>query len=898
MTDRKPALKSRKPKSIFKQNISVDLKALGIALAKGAAHALSGKFDDLIDDGADTLSAIGIEKDTPEVLLYVLLERSLTAAIVSLLTDSRDHFPVEVDTSALQSIVEASVENESVSVEFFSNPQGLSVVKKISTALNDWLIQNQVTSAVARSISDRYSGFFPFALHAEWQRHHAQYDVVFQNLATPFSQAANIESAWDVYSSKLHQRLSEGIFDEPFGLEQIYIPLNAFYERRLENSVVRVVVKLEEELHKWLLGRSKDDAVRVISGGPGSGKSSFARIFAANVAVKLKQKVLFIPLHLIDPSRDFVDEVGRFVKDEGILLHNPMSNDSDNGLLLIVLDGLDELASQGKAAAATARNFVRAVQQTVDRRNLSGLKLRVLFSGREVVLQESESEFRREGQILTILPYFLKNSGEYHDSTNLLSIDLRDAWWKNYGELIGESFSGLPRELKRSDLDEITAQPLLNYLLALSFKRKKLDFSVGVNLNQIYEDLTEAVYERGYEGRRHASVRDLKIEDFFLILEQIGLAAWQGDGRSTTVAEIESHCIEGGLANQLEVFQDGAKQGITQLLAAFFFRQNGERAKGDRTFVFTHKSFGEYLAARRIVHAMQDVAEEMHRRAIVGRGKGWSEADALERWVKWCGPTAMSRFIHQFLLDELKLMSIADVRNMHVYFVRIFNYILRDGMPLERMQWRSFREAKFYSRNAEESVFVAMNACARVLQEISLIEHSTTTSFAEWFKAIQGQRSGSASVLAASCLSWLNLDDATLHFVDFYGADLSNSTLRNIFGRGLVFEDANLESCNLERAHLLRGRFHGASLINANLAQAELERADFSEADLGNAILDRSTLWGINLDGASLRGASLKNVNISDDSLSQVDVSSMKNFTPTKNKRRLKIGRNNKLGHE
>jgi len=58
----------------------------------------------------------------------------------------------------------------------------------------------------------------------------------------------------------------------------------------------------------------------------------------------------------------------------------------------------------------------------------------------------------------------------------------------------------LPKELIHPDLDEITAQPLLNYLVALSFTRGKLDFSSDINLNSIYSDLVAAVHERGYES--------------------------------------------------------------------------------------------------------------------------------------------------------------------------------------------------------------------------------------------------------------------------------------------------------------------------------------------------------------------------------------------------------------
>lgn len=148
----------------------------------------------------------------------------------------------------------------------------------------------------------------------------------------------------------------------------------------------------------------------------------------------------------------------------------------------------------------------------------------------------------------------------------------------------------------------INTQPLLNYLLALSFTRKKIDFTKGINLNLIYEDLVAAVHQRGYETHPHPTIRHMSLNDFGRVLEEIGLASWHGDGRTTTVSEIKEHCIASGLESMLDKFQEGVEEGVTRLLAAFF-RKFGQRSSGDSTFVFTHKSFGEYLTSRRIVRA-------------------------------------------------------------------------------------------------------------------------------------------------------------------------------------------------------------------------------------------------------------------------------------------------------
>ena len=88
-----------------------------------------------------------------------------------------------------------------------------------------------------------------------------------------------------------------------------------------------------------------------------------------------------------------------------------------------------------------------------------------------------------------------------------------------------------------------------------------------------------------------------------------------------------------GVGGMLDAFQEGAKAGVTRLLAAFFFRQYGQRISGDPTFVFTHKSFGEYLAARRVVRAMERVSRELERRAS-SPDEGWDERDALTHWAQ------------------------------------------------------------------------------------------------------------------------------------------------------------------------------------------------------------------------------------------------------------------------
>ena len=899
MAKASPKLTAKKPVSLLQKPLKADLKQLFKALAKGIGHTTVGKWEELGTDTAEALSALGLTTE-PGELAFLLIRRSLTMALFELIGESASQHLVEPnkepDALLEQCDLAMSTSEIPIDLRFFDRPGDLPLIKNLQPLLSQWLQDHGLEGRSAQAVAERLPVYFVYALTNEWRRNAKAYGPLLEARETPFGKAGEREWGWAAYAALLQRRIEESIFDEPFSLKQIYVPLHAYYvqEDSRKDSVAevslgerrrhRIVVSLDQELEEWLRKPDGQDAIRVVSGGPGSGKSSFARIFAARIAEEGRIKVLFVPLHLIDPANDLVEEVECFVRDEGVLIQNPLDPESPEPKLLIIFDGLDELASQGRAAAETARAFVREVERTVERRNRPQLRLRVLISGRELVVQENESEFRRPSQILTLLPYYFAGSNdtrdpiargedEYEDPKGLLRKDLRQAWWKNYGRLTAKAFQTLPPELGRPDLDEITAQPLLNYLVALSYSRGKLDFTQDIQLNAIYADLVAAVHERGYEKRRaYVAIRKMSLEDFSRVLEEIGLAAWHGDGRTTTVREIEEHCRTSGVGKLLNDFREGAEAGVTRLLAAFFFRQHGRRESGDPTFVFTHKSFGEYLTARRVVRATERVIRELERRDA-SPDEGWDERDALKHWTQICGPTAISRYLHAFLLNELRLRDPEEVDRWQRRLTALFSYLLRSGTPMEQLQIASFREMLFQSRNAEEALLVILNGCARVTHKVSEIEHPDPRAFGAWFKRIQGQRSGPESVLAAECLSFLNLSAVQLDIADLYGANLAWSNLRdteaylsclvqaNLEGanvKGAVLGGANLRRANLERANLEGANLQGANLERANLERAHLRGANLERADLEGANPERADLGRSNLERADLEGANLR----------------------------------------
>ncbi|MFW5664614.1 MAG: pentapeptide repeat-containing protein [Coleofasciculus sp.] len=865
----------RKPTPLVHKPMELNLKEFSKAVGKGGIDFFFGKWDSLAGDGVEALSALNLAENANEKGWWLVF-RSLLQAIKNLVDEKTELEPKTFNLKPLNKGIKQALATSRLILnqKFFNHPEKDPIIQAVKPAFRDWLKQCNLSEADAIAISDRLPIYFAAALHDEWRRHAKDYAGLKEQLDTPFTQANQRIQAWFKYGTWLQKQVEEPMFLEAFSLKRVYVPLRAYYKRKVEgqnpeeldprltnrDQFERVVIELDKELKNWLNQAKKDDAIRLISGSPGSGKSSFAKMFAANLAETDKIRVLFIPLHHFNPADDLIDAVGKFVQMDGILPHNPLAADCRESRLLIIFDGLDELAMQGKIAEKIAQEFVREVQRTVDRLNQQELCLQVLIAGRELAVQANQTDFRKEGQILHVLPYFIPEDKrkKYVDENQLLEQDQRQNWWQNYGAVSGYGYTGLPNELDQGNLTEITAQPLLNYLVALSLRRGELTFDQDTNLNAIYNDLLKAIYERGWAGHQHRAIQGIEERDFVRILEEIALAAWHGNGRTTTVRDIENHCDNSNLKNLLkrfqEGFQDDAKASITRLMTAFYFRQSGHNDSGDKTFEFTHKSFGEYLTARRIVQEVRYIHRKLKARDD-DPYEDWDERSALHRWALACGSTAMDKYLFEFVLDEMRLHyqnQPEDVANWQDTLCHLISFMLKHGMPMEKLEPRpNFQEENRQARNAEEALLAVLNSCARLTEKCSEIKWHSEDAFGTWISRLQGQRIDK-DVFCLSCLSFLDLQGCILNFKDFYRANLIGTNL----------SEANLFEANLYSANLVDADLSEANLLGANLFQVNLERANLVDADLSEANLERANLERANLNGAILYGAILKGANL------------------------------------
>ncbi|HOW54123.1 MAG TPA: pentapeptide repeat-containing protein [Syntrophorhabdaceae bacterium] len=892
-------LKASKPVSVWNRNVQITSKDLFRAIGKVTIKGISLNFEGIAETALDTLKEAGLQSTAKEIV-WLLISRSLNSAISKLRHDYGDLFENPPDKKG-QEIIFSSFENEMEQIEvtidlvFFQKPAELKLLKDLMAPLARLMEGLGASEYNAIKVSSHLPDYFETALNETWRASPQDYVKLKDFFDTPFTNATEETRGWQLYVQWLKKQVNDRMFAEAFGVEEVYIPLRAYYEERRdnddknldpfgrENRVRKVVFDLETDIMDWLKNFSTNTAVRFISGGPGSGKSTFAKVLAKHVTDEMNIPTLYIPLHLFNLTDSLISAMKDYIKGNRFLSGNPLEGKHGKQRLFIIFDGLDELALQGKVASEAANAFVDEVLRRIHYGNVQGFQRQALITGRTIAIQSVANKLREPKQISYVLPYLVNYRNEYDDPKGLLLEDQRNPWWVLYGKATDKAYSSMPDDLKRESLEEITAQPLLNYLVALSYNQKRIEFTDDTTLNQIYADLIGEVYRRHYErSRTNVHVGLLTETEFLRVLEEIAIAIWHGEGLTAPISRIREKCKSAGIQIYLDSMEEGEEAGVTRLLTAFYFRRSESRIDGDPTFEFTHKSFGEYLAARRILRLLLQILKETKRRKV-DSDEGWSTEEALERWTELCSPKGLDFDLLRFIDNGLREVKHEDLLQLQNIVRDLLYYAISKGLPFPKTYAnKDFKLQLRLARNAEEALLGVHFSIARSTKQISELKFESPTDFGEWIARLRGQRQGPQNKLALSSLGFLDLSKSFLEMQDFFNTNFKRTNFREAnleeanLGRAdlegadlawaklsrAILRRSNLEEANLEEANLREVDLRGADLRGANLRRANLEEANIKEANLGRADLREADLRGADLRGANLEEANIKEANL------------------------------------
>mmetsp|Transcript_27743 Transcript_27743/g.51640 ORF Transcript_27743/g.51640 Transcript_27743/m.51640 type:complete len:610 (-) Transcript_27743:905-2734(-) len=447
----------------------------------------------------------------------------------------------------------------------------------------------------------------------------------------------NDSDLWSRYNANLMGLMEEPAPGSEIPISRLYVPLRAKYGDTLQRSPhlisflsrkqqkepdsrsnnQKVADDLATIIRKWLTEPVEDyDAIRLIRGGPGSGKSTFARALVSGYAFKesgssldelgISQSIL-ISLQRVPSGLNSVSEiVDWFLSDPSLFNEGQpaLTPPSTNKKLLLVFDGLDELSGGGPEGLKVSQSFIQSLKVWLRSRNANTINTVCVVVGRDFVVRRAEARLGlAPHQSLEILPYSINERGLIGEATTLW-LDQRGDWWRKWASETAAHDELLPMTIRSHALAELSVEPLLLYIIA-STKIYRQQGVSDASRYDVYEFILNKVTSNWHNRAGRQNVQFLSDPMLLDILELIASAAWRDGGRVTTIERVKEFS-EKEPKTAVGVSELVQEHDLAKALLAFYFKLDDTEALSDVGLEFTHKSFCEFLIARRLSRQIQN----------------------------------------------------------------------------------------------------------------------------------------------------------------------------------------------------------------------------------------------------------------------------------------------------
>ncbi|NEQ41336.1 MAG: low-complexity protein [Okeania sp. SIO3I5] len=692
----------------------------------------------------------------------------------------------------------------------------------------------------------------------------------------------------DYLEEAIATKPQEKVFDENFTFREIYVPLEVKFvkpdgevDKDAESQNIEVWAKT------ILLDEDRDKEVLFIQAGPGRGKSVFCRMFADWVRRELHPIYTPILIRLRDVKnfaanidQTLADAVGwDFVKtDSGWLTDK-------NTRFLFLLDGFDELLLE-RGTSNSLKVFLDQVadfQKEAAKNQERGH--RVLITGRPLALYGIERLMPPNLERVSILP---------------MGDEIQQQWFGKWQMVVGEAETEKFREFLHSaqcpeQVKELAREPLLLYLLAAMHRDEQLQVEMfatadvgGVKV-LIYEQALKWVLEkqRVEEGKNlNREITKLESEDLEILLAEAGLCVVQSGGEYAAIKMIEDRLVEQGYKKLQELIekarQDKQEDGLKNALAAFYLKS---AAGAENSVEFFHKSFGEFLCAKRMVESLKDLTETGK------RGKTYVVSDKELEWRIYdlFGYGNLTAEVVEYLMALLVKSEVELV----VLFERLHGFYLdwcrgefieetKKTLPLKKT--KQLEDWGIQSGQRRVDIYTGLNVMILLFElhryryrlfQVELREqlhfYPCGKRYSEDFDKTRLLR----IIAYSQCLgngTFVEIVGKFLRGVDLSNTDLSCVNLRGADLRGAILRSTNFIDADLSNTNLGGVKLNDAKLRCVSLSFADLSDGDLSNADLINADLFYSDFRCANLNGVKLNGADLNDANLILANLSSADL--------------------------
>lgn len=751
---------------------------------------------------------------------------------------------------------------------FLERPTTLPLYKEMKSTLLGNRTETVAGSVISDSLfSAKLDIAFNQGVFAVWSRKPDYFRSLAEALQSPGADAVENDFSWTLYRESLkyqfHVQPVFGQDKESISLAQIYVPLRAYWKNeddkdynfrgamRIPSSATFLM--LDAEIDSWIEHESIDDWLRLVGGGPGSGKSTTLRALASRLADREDWRPLFIPLQHVGITGDLRDSVNKHFTDGtgGSFIRPPLSRASveDGPPLILIFDGLDELIAPNEAANDVIATFSARLTTLIAALRGDGLqKIKVIVSGRLPAFQFAKRFISPPDHgCLEVYGYTPVARHDDKEGNPLWDLDQREEWWGKYAVATG-SDALTPPALTAEALKGITHEPLLCYLLVLAGYATKDWEKAADNTNIIYSTLMQNIYERGWgDGvqKRHGPGKSMKLDEFLLLMGTIGLAAWLGgDARVASDASFNRALQIMNAEKEWTLFNQENGSDVTNLAMNFYLKA----AEGaNRGFEFTHKSFGEYLAAKALLQVSESIYDLAFRRIDLVMSE-WSDATSTGVIT----PEILTFMRNQVRLDlfDCKKSEVKGAVKRKRAFELMAQESITAGFPAST--GRNWRVQVIHQKNSELSCWAVINSLGLGLASIASfkdapirIEWSNRYELRDLILRQTGPEGWSSTFPA--CLSWIDARDQTLHNLTIYNLDMQGAYLKSASFDSCMLIEANFTGADLTRVsfartYLLSISFDSAKLMLTNLSSASVRELTFDDASVDKVIVNTETL--------------------------------------------------------
>lgn len=765
--------------------------------------------------------------------------------------------PEELRNTALESLKGTKTKLERseyyLTPDFFITPVSLPLYKDLRKSFVDAL---EVLWPESGQVGGKLDSAFNCALYEIIRHDPLLFEPLRATVSGPGLEANRLEHDWTAY----RERLKFGFYVKPvFGqeethisLSQLYVPPRAYwYEIREEEGQRKERVSHLLELHcdmtDWLNYREPDRCVRLIRGGPGCGKSSYAKFLAATLAADQNWRPLLIELQRLKGSGSLTERTSKLlVNHQEYFSSDPLDKThlDENRPLVLIFDGLDELAvPNSEGAQRIAENFWDDLDELMAELNSNvASRACAIVTGRDAIIQAA---LRRRGRklpnrdALEVCGLHGVDTEEIVLSPDVDPSDQRSNWWRRYATATGAG-EEVPPVFSSNTLGTLTDDALLCYLLAISGKAVESRDRDIDNANEIYDKLIGDVWSRvwGPEPnpsnqlnkkqqvayRQQGAIGAFKDQDAFeQILEYIAIAAWRGgESRIATLDSFESAINLTAAEDiwtefQKEYSEIGKDENFTTLALTFFFRKQD---LADRGFEFTHRTFGEYLVARCLVRQIE---------RSLDRYSTARSANDLSDWLALTGDASITPAIGKFLRDEIRQKPVETLRTHRDALETAIKIVMRDGLPVRIGDKETWRNAETRQRYAEGALLACASATSLAL--LNKDPSAVPISLSDGPPIPPGAS-------PRHLLSRLEISERINQPIRLFLSGLNFSGGESMPS----FYHKLLMSTNWEKSVIRNAQFFGSIISYSNFSGTDLQGADFEDCDLYSTIFSDSNV--------------------------------------------------------